>query len=276
MKHLIALGILIPCMAAAAPASSPTPRQGDMVLWYDRPGVAWLDAMPIGNGMMAAMVFGGTHEERIALNESSFWSGRPHDYNDPEALTYFPKIRDLVFAGKFQEAEKMADEHFYGAPPAQQAYQPLGDLLLSFDGAESVRDYRRELDMETGVTTVRYRSGDAVLTREVFVSYPDRVMVVRITADKPGHISLDARLKGPYQDQVSTSGDTLIMYTDGLIEAMDAEEEEYEFHRLKKLVLKNIDVDVSELRKKIFTSVQRHIGTIPLTDDFTLLIARLL
>ena len=77
--------------------------------------------------------------ERIALNECTFWSGRPHDYNDPEAIKYFPQIRDLVFAGKFQEAEKMADEHFCGVPAAQQAYQPLGDLLLSFDGDRQSR-----------------------------------------------------------------------------------------------------------------------------------------
>ena len=80
----------------------------------------------------------------------------------------------------------MADEHFYGAPKAQQAYQPLGDLLLDFEGVEKTDDYRRELDMETGVAKISYRAGDVTFTREVFVSYPDRVMVVRITADKPG------------------------------------------------------------------------------------------
>jgi len=118
--------------------------------------------MPIGNGIMGAMVFGGVPQERTALNESSFWSGRPHDYDDPNAGRYFVQIRDLVFAGKFQEAEKLADAHFYGIPSAQQAYQPLGDLLLSFAGAQNVEDYRRELDMETGVAKVCYRMGDAL------------------------------------------------------------------------------------------------------------------
>ena len=78
----------------------------------------------------AAMYLEEIQNERIALNESTFWSGRPHDYNDPDAYKYFEKIKDLVFADKFQEAEKMADEHFYGIPAAQQAYQPIGDLLL--------------------------------------------------------------------------------------------------------------------------------------------------
>ena len=169
----------------------------DMVLWYRQPATKWLQAMPLGNGMIGAMVFGGVPQERIALNESSFWSGRPHDYDNPEAFQYFPQIRDLVFAGKFQEAEKMANDHFWGIPKAQEAYQPIGDLLLSF-GSTNFTDYRRELDMETGVAKVSYRSGDAVITREAFVSWPDRVLVVRISADKPGRISVGAQFRGPY------------------------------------------------------------------------------
>ena len=194
---------------AAAPVLAPPSR--DMVLWYRQPGTNWLEGMPMGNGRMGAMVFGGVPQERIALNESSFWSGRPHDYNDPKAIQYFPKIRDLVCSGKFQEAEKMADEHFYGVPAAQQAYQPLGDLRLSFDGVDRVEDYRRELDMETGVSKVSYRAGDTGFTREVFISYPDRVMVVRVTGDHPGRVSLSARLNSPYLDSVTATPGRLVM-----------------------------------------------------------------
>jgi len=211
MKYLLLIAVMVLSVAMAVPASAQAERQRDMVLWYRQPAVEWLDAMPIGNGMMAAMVFGGTGRERIALNESSFWSGRPHDYDDPNAIKYFPLIRDLVFAGKFQEAEKMADEHFYGTPAAQQAYQPLGDLLLSFDGVDAFEDYRRELDMETGVTKVTYRTGDLVLTREVFISYQDRVMVVRIKADKPGRVCVEARFKSPYLDRVAAAPGRLVM-----------------------------------------------------------------
>jgi alpha-L-fucosidase 2 len=182
-----------------------------MVLWYRQPATKWLEAMPMGNGLMGAMVFGGTQQERIALNESSFWSGRPHDYDDPAAAQYFPQIRDLVSAGKFQEAEKMADEHFYGVPAAQQAYQPLGDLLLSFDSSEKVENYRRELDMETGVARITYRAGIARFAREVFVSYPDRVMVVRVTGDTPGCVSLQAQFKSPYLEKCSATPGKLVM-----------------------------------------------------------------
>jgi alpha-L-fucosidase 2 len=206
-SHLALLSLLL--LAAASSAVELAAR--DMVLWYRRPAVQWLDALPIGNGIMGAMVFGGVPEERIALNEASFWSGRPHDYDDPNAGKYFAQIRDLVFAGRFQEAEKLADAHFYGVPAAQQAYQPLGDLLLSFDGAEGFEDYRRELDMETGVATVRYRVGDTVFTRAVFLSCPDRVMVVRITANRPGRVSLQAQFKSPYRDRVTVRPDGLVM-----------------------------------------------------------------
>ncbi len=185
--------------------------KGDMLLWYRQPAEKWLEAMPLGNGLMGAMVFGRTQKERIALNESTFWSGRPHDYNDPQAGKYFPQIRDLVFAGKFQEAEKMADEHFYGAPKAQQAYQPLGDLLLDFEGVENTDDYRRELDMESGVAKIQYRAGDVTFTREAFVSYPDRVLIVRVAADKPGRVSVQAQLKSPYLDRVTAKPGKLMM-----------------------------------------------------------------
>jgi alpha-L-fucosidase 2 len=209
MRPAPLLCALLFLQAATVLAADPAPRKD--ILWYRQPAAKWMEAMPIGNGLTGAMVFGGIQKERIALNNSSFWSGRPHDYDNPDALKYFPQIRDLVFAGKFQEAEKMADEHFFGLPAAQQAYQPLGDLLLSFNGLENADDYRRELDIQTGIAKVTFHSGDTLFTRETFISYPDRVMVVRFTSDKPGRISLQANFKSPYLDRVTTTPTTLTM-----------------------------------------------------------------
>ena len=206
--HRLIAFVVLGCSAALCGAANPDPS--DMVLWYRQPAQQWLQAMPLGNGMIGAMVFGGVPQERIALNESSFWSGRPHDYDDTNAINYFPQIRDLVFADKFQEAEKMVNDHFYGKPKAQEAYQPIGDLLLSF-GSTNFTDYRRELDMETGVAKVSYRSGDAVITRETFVSWPDRVLVVRISADKPGRIYFSAQFRGPYLETSVADLDRLVM-----------------------------------------------------------------
>lgn len=178
---------------------SNTHLKNDMIIWYRQPADKWLEALPIGNGYMGGMVFGGISQERIALNESSFWSGRPHDYNDPDAYKYYPKIRQLVVDEQFQKAEKMADAHFWGIPAAQQAYEPIGNLLLFFDGIENAQDYRRELNMETGIVTIKYRVGDVNYTREIFMSYPDHVMVIRLYADKPNSISVKARLNGAYR-----------------------------------------------------------------------------
>jgi alpha-L-fucosidase 2 len=185
----------------------------DMVVWYNQPAdKVWLDGLFIGNGYMGANVFGKVHNERIALNESTFWSGRPHDYDDPDANKYFGKIKDLVFADKFKEAEKMANEHFYGKPGAQQAYQPIGDLILNFNATgDSISDYYRELDMETGVVKVTYTEGKVKMTREVFMSYPDRVMVMKVSANKPGKVSLEAKLRSPFLEKTSAKDGKLTM-----------------------------------------------------------------
>src|SRR5258706_11160737 len=209
---LFAACVLLLGTTAAQAADAPlAPPSRDMLLWYRQPAASWLQALPMGNGLMGAMIFCGVQRERIALNEGTFWSGRPHDYDNPEAIRYFPPIRDLVFAGKFQDAEKLADAHFFGVPVAQQAFQPLGDLNLAFEGVEETDAYGRELDMESGVATTTYRAQGATITREIFVSYPDRVMVVRITSDKPGRVSVRAELKSPYLDSVTAKPAALAM-----------------------------------------------------------------
>ena len=209
------VGVFLLCMIISVFVSCETgnlPVQNkDMVLWYNQPEKTWYDAMLIGNGFMGGRVFGGIQNERIALNEGTFWAGRPHDYANPEGLEYFPKIRDLVFAEKFQEAEKMADDHFFGIPKWQYAFMPIGDLMLSFKGTGNVTDYYRELDMETGVAKITYSEGDANFTREIFMSYPDHVMVVRLTCDKPGKISVEAKLKSHFlEETVSEPGKLVI------------------------------------------------------------------
>lgn len=185
----------------------------EMVVWYNKPAEnVWLDGLFIGNGYMGANVFGRVENERVALNESSFWSGQPHDYNDPNAHNYFEKIKELVFADQFKEAEKMADEHFYGKPVAQQAYQPLGDLLLNFKSTGApIKNYYRELNMETGVVKVSYMDGDVKITRELFMSYPDHVLVMKVSADKPGSISLEAKLKSHFTDETIAHNNRLAL-----------------------------------------------------------------
>jgi len=150
--------------------------------------------MPVGNGRLGGMVFGGIAKERIALNEDTIWNGKKRDRVNPEALKALPEVRRLLFEGKVKEAETLEDQKMMGIPNRQPPYQPLGDLNIEFSGHEDVKDYRRELNLATGVVRVTYRIGDAACTREVFASVPDQALVVRLACDKPRQLSFRATL----------------------------------------------------------------------------------
>ena len=207
MKTLFGTMVLVLSFMVLASCSEGTNSklQGDMVLWYDKPAEKWLDASPIGNGLIAGMVYGKTAQERIALNESSFWSGAPHDYDDPNAGSHFAYIKEQIFAGKYAEMGDYIDKNFYGIPAAQQAYQPIGDFLLDFIDVDTlaVTDYRRELDMETGIASVSYKSGGITYKREVFVSYPDKVMVLRVSTDKKKSLNMKAGINSPFTENIT-------------------------------------------------------------------------
>ena len=170
--------------------------EAPLALWYDRPAAEWTEALPRGNGRLAAMAFGKTDSERIQFNEDTLWTGAPHDYTHAGAKDSLPAIRKLLFEGKQREAEALALESFMSVPLRQMAYQPFGDLWLDFGHAE-VKSYRRELDLQSAVARVSYQSEGALFTREVFASFPDQVIVVRLECDKPGRLSFTARLSTP-------------------------------------------------------------------------------
>ncbi len=149
----------------------------------------------MGNGRLGAMVFGGVANERIQLNEDTLWSGGPRDWNNPGAKAWLPKVREAVFAGHFLEANELC-KNMQG--PYSQSYQPLGDLHLAFLLNGEAEYYRRELDLERGIATTRFRIGGVTYQREVFASFPDQVLVVSITADRPGCVSLVASLSTPH------------------------------------------------------------------------------
>ncbi|MDH7504191.1 MAG: glycoside hydrolase family 95 protein [Verrucomicrobiota bacterium] len=182
-------------------------------IWFTRPATNWeREALPIGNGRLGAMVFGGTARERIQLNEDTLWSGGPRDTQNLEALQYLPEVRRLLFEGKPVEAAKLAEEHLMGRPMRIRPYQSLGDLRLDLPGHEDVEDYKRELDLRTGVVRVSYRKGDVRYTRELFASHPDQVMVMRFGCSKPGGLTLFATLDREQEFQTTaTPPDRLVM-----------------------------------------------------------------
>jgi alpha-L-fucosidase 2 len=197
------------------------PGGAQTTLWYNKPAQIWTDALPVGNGRLGAMVFGGTAHERIQFNESTVWTGEPHDYAHKGAYQSLGKIRELLWAGKQKEAEDLAMKEFMSDPIRQRAYQALGDLLIDTAGVGEVTNYKRSLDLETGIATTEFTSNGVTFKREVFASFPAGVIVVHQTSSKPTHFT--AMLKFAHEDHrvadsairfdagISTSPDTVLL-----------------------------------------------------------------
>jgi alpha-L-fucosidase 2 len=174
------------------------PRDNDLVLWYDQPAADWNQALPVGNGSLGAMVFGGIQNERLQLNEKTIWAGGKEDFVNPLAKTSLGQIRHLLFDGKFVEAQDLAQSSLMGGKKNASMYQTLGDLNFSFDHAQkSFTGYRRELDIQKAVAGVAYKAGNINFKRTIFSSAPDNVIVIRLEADRPGSISFNAVLSRP-------------------------------------------------------------------------------
>src|SRR5712671_5704778 len=137
-------------------------------LWYKKPAEIWTDALPVGNGRMGAMVFGGAAHERIQFNESTVWTGEPHDYAHKGASQHLQEIRELLWAGKQKEAEALAMKEFMSDPIRQKAYQALGDLEIETQGVGSPGSYKRSLDLDTGIASTEFTAGGVTYRREVF------------------------------------------------------------------------------------------------------------
>ena len=183
-------------------------KASDHLLWYRQPAEQWIQALPVGNGRLGAMVFGGVDRERIQLNEDTIWSGRPTDRDKPDAYKYLAEVRRLLFEGQYVAAEELVSEEMMGLrlEPGINTYQTLGDLELLFEHQGEVSGYRRELDLDIAIAKVTYQVGSATFTREVFSSPVDQAVVLRLTCDRPGMITFQARLSRPQDAQVQIIG----------------------------------------------------------------------
>jgi alpha-L-fucosidase 2 len=236
--HVRATGVLAGLVLSAVASFAADPP----VLRYDRPATAWVEALPIGNGRLGAMVFGGVVEERIQFNESTLWTGRPHDYANEGASAFLQQMRDLLNEGrrmwleaealaakgriaeaeakrkaakeKQTQAEDLGTREFMSEPIRQKSYQAFGDLRLSFPGHETNRSaggatgYQRGLDLDRAVTYVQYALDGARFTRECLASYPDKVVACRLRASKPGLVSFTARTASPHASAKTTTKGT--------------------------------------------------------------------
>ncbi len=173
------------------------------LLWYKSPASAWEEALPVGNGRLGAMVFGNFGEERIQLNEDTYWTGGPYSTVVKGGFKELPEIQKDIFEGHPIEAHRLFGRYLMGYPVEQQKYQALANLVITFDDQKDTSGYKRWLDLNTGVTCVSYKVGGTTYTREVFSSVPDQIIAVRLTADKPGSISFKAELRGVRNSSMS-------------------------------------------------------------------------
>ena len=181
-------------------------------LWYNSPAEQWVEALPIGNGRLGAMIFGNPYHEKIQLNENTVWAGQPNRNDNPDAKEALPQVRQLIFEGKFKEAQDLVNQKFITKISNGMPYQTVGNLNLSFPGHENFTNYYRELNIENAVATTRYVVGGVSYQREVFASIPDQVIIVRLTASKPGKLNFTASMDRPSQINISTEGnDKLIL-----------------------------------------------------------------
>ncbi len=185
-KHLSIIDYLltiltVKCQSWSSKIKAPS---SSLSLWYENSASQWFEALPIGNGYMGGMIYGGYPRETIQLNSDTLWAGCPHDYSNPGAFNYLPQIRQLIQNNEWADAQTLLDEHFLGNPPGQAPYQTVGNLFIDFieeSSSISINQYQRELSLEKSLTTTSYSTNNGVnYQRTCFASYPDNCMVYRI------------------------------------------------------------------------------------------------
>ncbi|MBI1176235.1 glycoside hydrolase family 95 protein [bacterium] len=217
IRHLLFFLILLGCsvtLLAAEPqlAGQASPPSEFLSLWYRQPATRWTEALPVGNGRIGAMIFGGINRERLQLNEDTLWAGGPYDPVNPEAKAALPEVRQLIFEGKYREASRLISAKVMSKPLAQMPYETAGDLTLTFPDSTSVENYRRDLNLDTAVSTVEYVENGTRFTRQVFASPVDQAIVVRLTADKKEAINFSVGYETPQKASIETeSGNTLLV-----------------------------------------------------------------
>lgn len=189
-------------------------RANDLKLWYKQPAKTWVEALPLGNSRMGVMVYGGTAREELQLNEETVWGGSPYRNDNPEALKHLEEVRTLIFANRNADAQQLIQKTFYTGKNGMP-YQTIGSLIISSPGHEQVTDYYRDLDLERAVATTRYKVDGVTFQREVFTSFADNVVIVRLTADQAGKLNFVARYESPLEYKVVRKGKKLILTGNG-------------------------------------------------------------
>lgn len=201
-KHLLLVGACVWMMLSA--------HAQNLKLWYQQPAKTWVEALPVGNSSMGAMVYGGTSREELQLNEETLWGGGPYRNDNPKALESLAEVRNLIFSGKTMDAQNLIDQTFYTGRNGMP-YQTIGSLIIEAPGHEKAKNYYRDLNLERAVATTRYQVDGVNFQREFFASFPDRVIIVRFTTDKPGELNFKVSYDSPLQSTVRKQGKKLVL-----------------------------------------------------------------
>ena len=185
-------------------------NKNSYVLWYNKPAQEWTDALPVGNGRLGAMVFGGVEQERIQLNEESLWEGSFQDTNNPKALEALPVVQKLLFEDKNDEATTLAGETMLGVPHRIKSYQSLGDIIIDFTNHSDLTEYHRELDLDTGIAKTTYQIGNDNIKREVFATAVDDIIVIHIESDSANAVSFDVTMTREQDASVASISDNIL------------------------------------------------------------------
>lgn len=196
--------LLVLCCFATGKVVAQQPAN-DLKLWYDKPAAQWVEALPLGNGRLGAMVFGDPMHEQFQLNEETVWGGSPHNNTNPKAKEALPRIRQLIFEGRNAEAQVLCGPAICSPSANGMPYQTVGSLHLDFEGISEYSDYYRDLDIENAVATTRFTAGGVTYTREAYTSFTDQLLIIRLTASQKRSISFTARYTTPYKENVTRS-----------------------------------------------------------------------
>ena len=211
-KHLL---LALAGALALSACTEESPKDNDQRLWYDAPATTWLEALPLGNSRMGAMIYGGVQEDEIQLNEETFWSGGPHDNNSTMSKYYLSQVRSLIFQGREDEAQKIVNRRFIVGPHGMK-YLTLGSLKILNDSLGEITDYERELNLVDATAEVTFRADNTLFTRKAFASMADSIIVVRFKAGPPARMSFFLDHQCDYDYETVVDGDTLIAIIEGV------------------------------------------------------------
>jgi len=214
-------------------------------LWYRQPAKQWVEALPVGNGRLGAMIYGDPYKEKIQLNENTVWAGQPNRNDNPDAREALPHVRKLIFEGKYKEAQDIVNQKFISRVSNGMPYQTVGYLHLVFPGHEHYSDYYRELDISKAVEMTRYTADGVRYESNVFASFPDQVIIVRMTADKPGSINFSAAMDRPASVTISTKGNNELILS-GVTSDRDSIKGKVQFQAHLKILVEGGSVSAAD------------------------------